>query len=111
MSDPKFQVTLVNDNNLLPTANISLQFLIELVMVTEDWTMYVPIVGGQERITGAKEGIRRVVEIKDDKLERPEKLERLDSLLEKELGPLLSSAAVVQAICSCNRIGSVWIVQ
>ena len=82
-------------------------------MVAEGWKMYVPIVGGQERIAGAKEGIRIVVEIKDNKLKRPDKqkLEPLDLLWNKELGPLLSSAAVVQAIRSCSRIGSVWIVQ
>ncbi|KAL3479220.1 hypothetical protein BJX99DRAFT_222722 [Aspergillus californicus] len=99
---PEFQVTPVNNKETLPEADIDRQFLIE----------HFPIPDGQNQLGDTKEGIKIVVYIEGDELKRPavQELDQLGLLWRQELDPLLSSAAVVQAIRSCNRIGSVWVV-
>lgn len=118
MSNPcEFQVTLLDDDKHLPEADINHPVLIESVAVSKGRGMHVPTPEGHTSVRSTGEGIRTVVYIEDGGLERPDNkkpdLEDLDVFLEQELQkmePLLSSVAVAQAICSCHRIGSSWVV-
>ncbi|KAL4960557.1 uncharacterized protein BDV14DRAFT_204548 [Aspergillus stella-maris] len=114
MTNPHyFQAMPLNEKECLPEADINHGFLIESVMITQTWKIHIPELEGQERLNGTKEGLKAMVHVANDKLERPSQQEfnKFDLSLPKELEPLLSSVAVVRAIRKWHRIGSVWLVQ
>jgi hypothetical protein len=91
----------LNEKANLPSADIEKDFLIELVIVTDSWEIYVPTAQGDVPLRITREGDRIKVSLQGCKLERADN---------EEMDPILRSA-ISQAIRDDPQIGRIWVVQ
>lgn len=91
----------LNEKANLRGADIKKVFLIELVIVTESWEIYVPTAKGNVSLKITGEGERIKASLQGDELKRADN---------EEMDPILRSA-LSQAIRDDPRIGHIWVVQ
>lgn len=94
-----FSCLALNKDANLPSADIEKDFLIELVIVTDSWEIYVPTAQGNIAIRNTGEGEKIMASLQGDKLEH-----------NTEMDPRLRSA-ISQAIRNDPQIGHIWAVQ